>query len=540
MTDHRRFLDLVAASIDFELTAAEHDLLAGHMANCRACRHEADAFRRDASAIAAFPQAQLAPDVAAAILERILRRPARTYAMGRLLLAALVASLAIAAAAVGAGLIREWRDGLLVVPQPLPSREAVIASADPSQTPDPSSPSEEPAVASPSPLQTPSPPVAASTWTVSEAGADLGDANPYAVAAGPDGLVAVGGLGCTVSSDGGGGCWAQSMSSADGATWEAIPTTDATEVGGPVSDGPVMGMNDIAGGVDGFVAIGYRGIAGVGVRAAAWHATDGTEWDRIDDVPAFDNARPRTVFGTARGWVIGGAVFEPDGPRAALWYSTDGRAWERSPDGPGMDIGGYFDTLSEPLAGGIRDLAVRGDTMVAVGSSCDAQGTDCVPAVWTSNDGRSWDREPEVPGASGELIMVESIDAGFVAVRRDCSSTPCSSSVLTSPDGTGWREVSTDGFPEQAQPRAIANVQGTIALAAVEDGRLKILASLDGRSWSTVREVTWSQSPDMVDVLGLGMTTRPDGSAVIVGWVSIQEPQAGGTQEPFLFEIERH
>src|SRR5215204_2376779 len=99
MTDHRRFLDLVTASIDFELTAAEHDLLAGHMATCRACRDEADAFRRDAIAIASFPQAQLAPDVAAAILERVLRGPARSYAMGRLLLAALVASLAITAAA---------------------------------------------------------------------------------------------------------------------------------------------------------------------------------------------------------------------------------------------------------------------------------------------------------------------------------------------------------------------------------------------------------------------------------------------------------
>ena len=148
MTDHRRFLELVAASIDFELTAEEHDLLAGHMATCRACRHEAAGFRQDAVAIAAFPQARLAPDVAAAVLERVLRRPARSHAMGRLLLAALVALLAIAAAAVGSGLIREWRDGLLVVPQPLPSREAVIASAGPSQTP---SQSEEPAVATPIP-----------------------------------------------------------------------------------------------------------------------------------------------------------------------------------------------------------------------------------------------------------------------------------------------------------------------------------------------------------------------------------------------------
>jgi hypothetical protein len=540
MTDHRRFLDLVAASIDFELTAEEHDLIAGHMATCRACRRAADGFRQDAVAIATFPQARLAPDAAAAVLERVLRRPARNRAMGRLLLAALVALLAFAAAAVGAGLIREWRDGLLVVPQPLPSRDAAIASNGPSPA---HSPSEETAVPSPSPSQVPSPPVDASTWTVSEAGVDLGSANLQAVAAGPGGMVAVGGLGCTVSSDGGGSCWAQSMSSADGTTWEAIPTTDATEVGGPVTSGEVIGMNDIAGGTDGFVAIGYAGIDGVG--AAVWQTTDGTEWQRISNDPGFDDAHLRTVARTPLGWLIGGAVHGPDVPRAAIWSSADGRAWRRVPDGPAFDVGGYLRTLEGPhLAGGIRDLAVRGDTTVAVGSSCDAQGSNCVPAVWTSVDGRSWDREPEVPGGSGELILVASIDSGFVAVRQDCSSNPCTSAILSSPDGKGWREVSTDGFPEHAKPHAVANVAGTIALAAVEDGRLRILASVDGGKWSIVREVSWqsddgsSPSPDGVNVYGLGMTTRPDGSAVIVGWVSIQDAQ-GGVEEPFQFEIER-
>lgn len=542
MTDHRRFLDLVAASIDFELTSAEHDLLADHMATCRACRREADGFRRDAVAIAAFPQARLAPDAAAAVLERVLRRPARSRFVGRIVLAALVALLAVAAATVGAGLIREWRDGLLVVPQPLPSR-AAIASDTPSREPSPS-PSET-AVASPSPSQAPSPPVEASTWTVSEAGADLGDARPRAVAVWADLMIAVGGIGCTVDSDGNGGCWASSLSSADGAAWAAIPSTDATEVGGPVSEGPEVGMHDVAGGVDGFVAIGYRGIQGVGLRAAVWHTTDGTEWELIADVPAFDNARPGTVARTARGWIIGGADFEPDGPRAAFWSSTDGRAWERIPDGPGMDIGGYLVTNTEPLAGGIRDLAVRGDTVVAVGSSCDAQGTGCVPAVWTSVDGRSWEREPDVPDAPGQLILVASIESGFLAVRQDCSSTPCSSSVLSSPDGTAWREVPTDGFPERAEPLAVANVAGTIALTALEGGRLKILASADGASWSAVREVTWktsdgaSPNPDLVNVYGLGMATRPDGSATIVGWASIQDGQTAGIDESFHYEITR-
>ena len=43
-----------------------------------------------------------------------------------------------------------------------------------------------------------------------------------------------------------------------------------------------------------------------------------------------------------------------------------------------------------------------------------------------------------------------------------------------------------------------------------------------------------SPSPDSIDIFDLGMTARPDGSAVVVGWVSLQ----GGTgQQPFHFEI---
>ncbi len=415
-----------------------------------------------------------------------------------------------------------------------------VASDGPSPEPSPT------ASVPPSPAPSPSS-ASAPTWTVSSgAGVDLLPEQPYAVAAGPDLMVAVGGLGCTVDSDGNGGCWAQTARSVDGVTWTKIPSTDATEVGGPVAEGPQTGMNDIAGGADGFVAIGYAAVGGGGgLRAAVWHTTDGTEWDRVADVPAFDNARPVSVARTARGWIIGGAVFESDGPRAALWSSTDGRAWERIPDGPGMAIGGYLPTNTEPLAGGIRDLAVRGDTVVAVGSSCDAQGSGCVPAVWTSVDGRSWDREPDVPDAPGDLVLVASIDSGFVAARWDCSSDPCSSAIISSPDGAAWREISTDGFPERAEPRAVANVEGTIALAAVEAGRLKILASVDGTSWSTVREVTSQTSdgsspdPNLVNVYGLGMATRPDGSATIVGWTSIQGYQAPGTEESFHFEIKR-
>jgi hypothetical protein len=116
---------------------------------------------------------------------------------------------------------------------------------------------------------------------------------------------------------------------------------------------------------------------------------------------------------------------------------------------------------------------------------------------------------------------------------------------VSSPDGTRWSEVSTDGFPQGAASRAVANVEGTIAVAAVEGGRLKILASVDGRSWSTLREVAWKTSdgaspkPDLVNVHGLGMATRPDGSATIVGWTSFLDDLAVCTDETFQFEVKR-
>jgi hypothetical protein len=538
MIDHRRFLDLVAASIDFELSAAEHDLLADHMASCRACRREAEGFRQDAVAIAAFPEARLAPDVAAAVLERVLRPPARSRLVGRLVLAALVALLAVAAAAVGAGLVREWRDGLLVVPPPLPSREVAIASGRPSAEPSPT--------ASVPPSPAPAPPSAsAPTWTVSsEAGVDLKLERPTAVAAGSDVMVAVGGLSCTVDSDGNGRCWAQTARSVDGVTWTAIPSTDATEVGpGPTTEGPIIGMNDIAGGDDGFIAIGY--VALDTVRAAVWRNPEGTKWERVADDPVFDDAHLSTVARTPYGWFIGGAVNEPDGPRAAIWSSPDGRVWQRAPDSTVFDVGGYMRTLTVPFTGGIRDIAVRDDTIVAVGHSRDANGENVAPAVWSSADGQSWERQTDVGASAGSLTLVGSVADGFVAVRWDCSVEPCTSAILDSPDGVVWRDVSTDGFPERSEPRAVANVEGTIALGAVEDGRLKILASVDGRSWSTVHEVTWKTSdgaspkPELVNVNGLGMATGRDGSATIVGWTAIDDDQAAFTEESFSFEIKR-
>ena len=52
---HRRFLELAAASIDFDLSQREHRDLNAHLAACASCRRDLAALRGDARTIAALP-----------------------------------------------------------------------------------------------------------------------------------------------------------------------------------------------------------------------------------------------------------------------------------------------------------------------------------------------------------------------------------------------------------------------------------------------------------------------------------------------------
>ena len=62
-TVHDDFLELAAASIDFELTETERASLAAHLADCVPCRRRVIALEADQRAIAQLPSFALAPRV---------------------------------------------------------------------------------------------------------------------------------------------------------------------------------------------------------------------------------------------------------------------------------------------------------------------------------------------------------------------------------------------------------------------------------------------------------------------------------------------
>lgn len=138
MTTHDRVLEIAAAAIDFELSGQERGMLDAHLAGCSVCRHQVEALRADARAVASLPTMALSPTVSSAILTRVLRPPSSLAPMRLVAIAALLAILTLAAAAVGAALLQRAQDSRftsVVPPTPGIPQQAPSSAASPTPVP---------------------------------------------------------------------------------------------------------------------------------------------------------------------------------------------------------------------------------------------------------------------------------------------------------------------------------------------------------------------------------------------------------------------
>jgi hypothetical protein len=137
-TVHDEFLELAAASIDFELSETERAALAAHLADCIPCRRRVMGLQADQRAVAHLPSFTLAPASVDQVRGRIhgsgspARPPLRLLAI-----AAILALLAVAAFTVGAELLRRDRDRDLSVVPPTGPIETPSSSPDPNASPAP-------------------------------------------------------------------------------------------------------------------------------------------------------------------------------------------------------------------------------------------------------------------------------------------------------------------------------------------------------------------------------------------------------------------
>lgn len=104
---HDEMLELAAAAIDFDLSPADRARLDTHLVECPSCRRRIAAFEADQRAMFALPRLTPAPETAAAIRVRVVRRQRLPRSTVRTLaIAAALALLAVTALAVGAQIVR--------------------------------------------------------------------------------------------------------------------------------------------------------------------------------------------------------------------------------------------------------------------------------------------------------------------------------------------------------------------------------------------------------------------------------------------------
>ena len=262
-----------------------------------------------------------------------------------------------------------------------------------------------------------------------------GEQRMVSVTAGGPGLVAVGFDKPAEQDEGNAAVW----TSPDGFVWSRVPHDEAVFGG----DSRQIMLSVITGG-PGLVAVGTDGYSYRGdddrfteapdelaADAAVWTSPDGFTWSRVphDEAIFGGQGEQRMVSVTAGGpglVAVGSVTGEHQTGHyqktdAAVWTSPDGFTWSRVPHDPAV-----FATSSR----GNRDwnenmhsVTAGGPGLVAVGSDAGEQcGWDS--AVWTSPDGFTWSRVPDLrfsscDGFYDRMLSVTVGPSGLVAVGEE-------------------------------------------------------------------------------------------------------------------------
>ena len=359
-------------------------------------------------------------------------------------------------------------------------------------------------------------PTSASAGSMDWSRHDLGTEGPqiHAMVPGGPGYIGVGGA--TFNDDPGSGIW----TSEDALTW--------TSVDPPRADRSLV---DIVAGGPGFVAISAS-------PAAVWTSPEGLTWSEVEPEPDFGDA-VLTAVAAGDGRLV--AVGQGD-----IWTSSDGLAWQEA------DVPAQEGTISDVTAGGPGFVAVGSITV----GSMEAEGV-----VWTSVDGRTWDRVADRPEfVKSQLLAVKAHETKLVATgwttdaERELFFTP---SAWTSTDGLTWLRATVkddslpsgglaDGALEGAVMSALARgPAGWVSAGTALDAGPESMTQ-DVAIWTTDNGDVWQRVPPHRRFeagisgsfrFGVSSVAASDDRVVVVGrtdgpqttlWIS--PPQPGGSE----------
>ena len=238
---------------------------------------------------------------------------------------------------------------------------------------------------------------------------------PVSLAAGPGGVVAVGGR-----IEGSNGAVHQvSWFSPSGLAWKAYTDTFRT-ASGARSRGSVL---DVVATLTGWLAVGGHDPSCTDPcnpdRAVVWTSTNGTDWTEIPDASVLHTGFMETIARDGSGFVAIGQATEPG---FRIWTSPDGLAWSSVPGD--ATFGGAS----------LTGVAVHGGVAVVVGATDNADLTGFLGQAWWSSSGGPWMRAA-IEGVT-DLPIVAATPDGFLATGGLTGG--CLGGIWSSTDGRAW------------------------------------------------------------------------------------------------------
>ena len=272
------------------------------------------------------------------------------------------------------------------------------------------------------------------------------------------------------------------FASPDGVTWTRLAEDDPA-----LNLGDVL-MYGVTDGGPGLVAVG----------SGVWTSIDGTIWNRSPaDPDVFGGPGVmQDVVTTEHGLIAAGSLLTTDGQTELIvptvWLSADGIEWERVWQGNAIDF--YLATIHPHF----HALTTSADGLVVgVGTATNDAG-EFVAAVWTSADGRNWERIDRNSSAftsdTDSDVSMQDVawgPGGFVAVGTDGGT---SVAIWHSPDGLTWTRADTADQPfENIGTLSTVDSLGTGWITAGphgfydrNGGTVTLWTSPDGLTWDRV------------------------------------------------------
>jgi hypothetical protein len=270
------------------------------------------------------------------------------------------------------------------------------------------------------------------------------------------------------------------------AAWAAFDAVLPVEPMPPFLGGGHV-VNDVAASDSMIVAVGDATNSDENAMRSGlvWVSADGLTWERVDDPEDLEYGGKglNTVVAGGPGFVMAGTSCDFEercttGWRAALWTSVDGRDWQRVPHDPAL--------FGERSA--IYRLLAHGDEILAVGLVAEEDSFPTV--VWSSRDGLTWERI-YASDAAWPSILAEG-PVGLVGVGSEGADTGSWAAVWTSQDGREWERVPHDpevfGAGEGIYEGMASIAYGAAGFVAVggDGNNAAVWVSPDGRAWERI------------------------------------------------------